>query len=141
MTNDKEWMSDAFLASKESPDWETKVGCVIVQDDICYSSGCNRHPKNSPCVFPTTRPYKYPYMIHAEMVAILNCNITHLNNATLYVTHSPCAECAKMIAETNIKRVVWNECYNSEGIDLLEEFFNTRCEFSNETTLYSIERN
>jgi dCMP deaminase len=138
--NDNEWMKDAFMAAKESPDEETQVGCVIVQNDICYGSGCNRHPKDSPCVFPTTRPGKYPYMVHAEMIAILSCKVASLSEATLYVTHSPCTECAKMIAESGVKRVVWNECYNSEGITLLEEFFNTRCDFSFETALYSIER-
>ena len=139
MKSDNEWMSIALGASTHSPDEETKVGCVLVYNDLCWV-GWNRHPKNSPCMFPTKRPEKYPYMVHAEMVVILSCKVASLHDATLYVTHSPCAECAKMIAESGVKRVVWNECYKSEGIDLLEEFFNTRCDFSFETALYSIER-
>ena len=64
-----------------------------------------------------------PYVLHAEANAITK--VARSNNssdgATLYVTASPCLECAKLIIQSGIRRVVYNELYRiSDGIDLLE---------------------
>ncbi len=64
-----------------------------------------------------------PYVLHAEANAITK--VAHSNNssegATLYVTSSPCIECAKLIIQAGIKRVVFSDEYHSdEGIQLLD---------------------
>ena len=57
---------------------------------------------------------KYPYVVHAELNAILN-SIKTLKNATIYVTHFPCNECAKAIVQTGIKKVIF---YSDKHKDL-----------------------
>lgn len=49
---------------------------------------------------------KYPYVVHAEPNAILNCT-SSLKDATLYVTLFPCNECAKLIIQSGIRHVVY----------------------------------
>ena len=64
-----------------------------------------------------------PYVLHAEANAITKIARSNNNSegATLYVTASPCIECAKLIIQAGIKRVVYGEKYRlTDGIDLLE---------------------
>ena len=83
----------------------------------------------------------YPYVLHAEANAItkLARSSNNSDGSTLYVTASPCIECAKLIIQAGIKRVVYGEKYRLEdGIDLLRragvevEFLDTEKPNNNE---------
>ena len=63
-------------------------------------------------------------VLHAESNAISKCAkwLSSTEDATLYVTLSPCFECAKIIIQAGIKRVCYNETYrNTEGLDFLKK--------------------
>lgn len=107
-------MGVAILASKRSKDPGTQVGCCIVGDDkIILSTGYNGFPKGcSDDDYPWERVgepncTKYPYVVHAEMNAILNAGGKSLRGATVYTTLFPCNDCAKAIIQSGIARVVY----------------------------------
>ena len=108
------FMGVALLSAKRSKDPSTQVGaCVVNEDKRIIGIGYNGFPtgcqdddfpwgKSSDNELET----KYPYVVHAEPNAILNCT-SSLKGATLYVTLFPCNECAKLIIQSGIKRVVY----------------------------------
>ena len=100
-----------------------KVGALLVKDKMIISDGDNGTPANFPNVCETENGETYPYVLHAEANAITK--VAKSNNssegATLYVTASPCLECAKLIIQAGIARVVYSEEYRlSDGIELLK---------------------
>lgn len=104
----------AILASMRSKDPGTQVGCCIVGEDrIILSTGYNGFPKGcSDDDYPWDREgeqncTKYPYVVHAELNAILNAGGKSLSGATVYTTLFPCNECAKAIIQSGITRVVY----------------------------------
>lgn len=109
------FMAVAFLAAKRSKDPKTQVGACIVNNDnkivgIGYNGmpiGCNDDDfpwgKNTPSPLDS----KYLYVCHAEMNAILNKNSADVKDCTIYVGLFPCNECAKMIIQSGIKKVVY----------------------------------
>ncbi len=104
----------ALLAAKRSKDPSTQVGCCIVGDDkTILSTGYNGFPKGcSDDEFPWGREgehncTKYPFVVHAELNAILNASGKSLRGATVYTTLFPCNECAKAIIQSGIARVVY----------------------------------
>ena len=106
-------MGLAFLSSMRSKDPSTQVGACIVDEDrkiigIGYNgfpmgSSDDNMPWNKEGDFLET---KYPYVVHAELNAILN-SIKSLKNSIIYVTHFPCNECAKAIVQSKISRVIY----------------------------------
>lgn len=116
------YMEFARHAASKSKDPKTKVGSCLVNDKRLLSIGYNGAPRNFPDdIVPKVQDSSFPlkdqknaYMIHAELNAILNYrgSLDDLNGATLYVTISPCHECAKIIIQTGIKRVVYLEEYH-----------------------------
>lgn len=109
---DEYFMGVALLASKRSKDPNTQVGACIVNDDnIILSTGYNGFPIGcSDDSFPWQREgedTKYPYVVHAELNAILNSNGKSLKGARIYVDLFPCNECAKAIIQSGIKEVVY----------------------------------
>ena len=117
--NDRIDWEDCFMAfakimSMRSKDPNTQVGACIVRDNIVLSSGYNGFPRNQQIDFPLSRESenklytKYPYIVHAELNAILNARVP-LDGATLYVTMFPCNECAKAIIQAGIKEVIFLE--------------------------------
>ena len=106
--NDQKFMRDAVNASLDSKDPSTKVGCVIVRPDrTTASAGFNGFPrgvKDLPERY-ADRDTKYALTVHAEANAIVTAR-EPLHGYTLYCTHSPCHECAKLIVQAGIKRVV-----------------------------------
>ena len=111
---DEYFMGIALLASCRSKDPHTQVGaCIVSPDKIIISTGYNGMPKGcSDDIFPWERQgneteTKYPYVVHAELNAILNANGRNLNNARLYVALFPCNECAKAIIQAGIKEVIY----------------------------------
>ncbi len=101
-----------------------KVGALIVKDKMIISDGYNGTPSGfeNVCEDEVTGKTK-PYVLHAEANAITK--VAKSNNssqdATLYVTAAPCIECAKLIIQSGIKRVVYCDCYRSDdGVELLK---------------------
>lgn len=99
-----------------------KVGAIIVKNQMIISDGYNGTPAGFENICENDEGITKPYVLHAEANAITK--VARSNNssdgATLYVTASPCLECAKLIIQAGIKRVVFNELYRiTDGIELL----------------------
>ena len=111
---DEYFMGIAMLAAKRSKDPNTQVGaCIVSQDNIIISTGYNGMPKGcSDDVFPWERDgqqdmTKYPYVVHAELNAILNANGRDLRGSRIYVALFPCNECAKAIIQSGVAEVLY----------------------------------
>lgn len=101
-----------------------QVGALIVKDKMIISDGYNGTPSGfeNICEDPETGLTK-PYVLHAEANAITKVarSMESSQGSTLYVTASPCIECAKLIIQAGIKRVVYCDSYHSkDGLELLE---------------------
>ena len=103
---DQYFMGIAHYASLRSHDAETKVGCVIVNNDKhVLSMGYNGFPAGCDDEdLPVTRPAKYPFMVHAEQNALSNLVVTSCEPLTAYTTHMPCNTCAKLMWQNNVRR-------------------------------------
>lgn len=100
-----------------------KVGCLVVKDKMIISDGYNGTPSGFENVCEDENNVTKPYVLHAEANAItkLARSSNNSDRATLYVTASPCMECAKLIVQAGIRRVVYGEHYRiSDGIELLK---------------------
>ena len=109
---DEYFIGIAMLAAKRSKDPSTQVGaCIVSQDNIIISTGYNGMPKGcSDDEFSWDREgadTKYPYVVHAELNAILNANGRDLRGSRIYVALFPCNECAKAIIQSGVKEVVY----------------------------------
>lgn len=109
---DEYFMGIALLAANRSKDPSTQVGaCIVSQDNIILSTGYNGMPKGcSDDEYPWTRDSeetKYPYVVHAELNAILNSGGRNLEGSKIYVALFPCNECAKAIIQSGIKEVIY----------------------------------
>ena len=109
---DEYFMGIAMLAAKRSKDPGTQVGaCIVSPDNIIISTGYNGMPKGcSDDEFPWDREgpeTKYPYVVHAELNAILNANGRDLQGSRLYVSLFPCNECAKAIIQSGIREIIY----------------------------------
>ena len=112
---DEYFMGIAMLAARRSKDPNTQVGaCIVSQDNIIISTGYNGMPKGcSDDEFPWDRKgeneaaTKYPYVVHAELNAILNASGRDLRGSRIYVALFPCNECAKAIIQSGVKEVVY----------------------------------
>ena len=111
---DEYFMGVAVLAAQRSKDPNTQVGaCIVSQDNIILSTGYNGFPVGcSDDDYPWEREgdsndTKYPYVVHAELNAILNANGRSLRDAKLYVALFPCNECAKAIIQSGIREVIY----------------------------------
>lgn len=112
----------AFIWAENSYCKRRKVGALLVKDKMIISDGYNGTPAGFENVCEDEHNVTKPYVLHAEANAITK--VARSNNssegATLYVTSSPCIECAKLIIQAGIKRVVYADTYRlSDGIDLL----------------------
>ena len=99
-----------------------KVGALVVKDKMIISDGYNGTPSGFENVCEDAHGVTHPYVLHAEANAITKLARSGNNSdqATLYVTASPCIECAKLIIQAGIRRVVYAEQYRlTDGIDLL----------------------
>ena len=109
---DEYFMGIALLAAKRSKDPSTQVGaCIVDNANVILATGYNGFPKGcSDDEFPWDREgeiTKYPYVVHAELNAILNAQGKDLRNARIYVALFPCNECAKAIIQSGISEVVY----------------------------------
>ncbi|MCD8030622.1 MAG: dCMP deaminase family protein [Bacteroides sp.] len=119
---DKRYLRMASIWAENSYCRRRQVGALIVKEKMIISDGYNGTPSGFENVCEDENNQTKPYVLHAEANAITK--IARSNNssdgATLYVTASPCIECAKLIIQAGIKRVVYSEKYRLEdGINLL----------------------
>ncbi len=111
---DEYFMGVALLAAQRSKDPNTQVGaCIVDESNRILSTGYNGFPKGcSDDDFPWNRDEregetKYPFVVHAELNAILNTRGKSLVGSTVYVGLFPCNECAKAIIQAGIREVVY----------------------------------
>ena len=100
-----------------------QVGALIVQGKMIISDGYNGTPAGFENNCEDENDKTKPYVLHAEANAITKVAKSNNSseNATLYVTTSPCLECSKLIIQSGIKRVVFCDRYhNEDGLRLLE---------------------
>ena len=100
-----------------------KVGALLVKDRTIISDGYNGTPSGFENICEDENGVTKPYVLHAEANAITKVakSGNSSEGATLYVTASPCAECAKLIIQSGISRVVYRDAYRlTDGIDLLK---------------------
>ena len=100
-----------------------QVGALLVKDQRIVSDGYNGTPTGFENVCEDDENRSKPYVLHAEANAIAKVAKSHNSSdgATLYVTASPCIECAKLIIQAGIRRVVYGEMYRiTDGLDLLQ---------------------
>ena len=112
ITWDEYFKGVAMLAARRSKDPNTQVGaCIVSPDNIIISTGYNGLPNGcSDDEYPWEREgeeTKYPYVVHAELNAILNANGRDLRGSRLYVALFPCNECAKAIIQAGVKEVLY----------------------------------
>ncbi|RLD36762.1 MAG: CMP deaminase [Bacteroidetes bacterium] len=120
---DKRYLEMAGTWSKNSYCKRKKVGALIVKDRMIISDGYNGTPAGFENVCEDENGKTKPYVLHAEANAITKVAKSNNSseNATLYVTTSPCLECSKLIIQSGITRVVFVEKYRDEsGLNLLK---------------------
>jgi dCMP deaminase len=120
---DQRYLEMARIWSKNSYCIRRQVGALIVKDRMIISDGYNGTPEGFENVCEDENNKTKPYVLHAEANAITK--VAKSNNSsegsTLYITTSPCMECAKLIIQSGIRRVVYSDKYHSnDGIELLE---------------------
>ena len=119
---DERYLEMARIWSKNSYCQRRQVGALVVKDGMIISDGYNGTPSGFENICEDDNGVTKPYVLHAEANAITKLARSNNNSegATIYITVSPCIECAKLIIQSGIRRVVYGENYRlTDGIDLL----------------------
>ncbi len=119
---DEKYMQMAAVWATNSYCKRRQVGALLVKDRMIISDGYNGTPSGFENVCEDENGVTKPYVLHAEANAISKVakSGNSADGATLYVTASPCMECAKLIIQSGIRRVVYRDEYRlTDGIDLL----------------------
>ena len=119
---DQRYIEMADVWARNSYCKRRQVGALLVKDRMIISDGYNGTPSGFENVCEDENGVTKPYVLHAEANAISKVaqSGNSSNGATLYVTASRCMECAKLIIQSGIKRVVYRDEYRlTDGIDLL----------------------
>ena len=126
------FMLEALIAAQRSPDPNTSVGAVLIdKNKHIIATGYNGLPKGININNidwsrdnPKPEDTKYPYIIHAEVNCILNCNCD-TNKTVMYCTLHPCNECTKVIIQSGIKKVVYlkNPYYDTWQVKVADKMF------------------
>ena len=136
---DEYFMNLAKETSYRSRDTHTKVGACIIKDNKILSLGYNGAPRlfddslipmsNTDINSDSLLEQKNTYMIHAEVNAILNYGgiLSDLKNSTIYTTVSPCHECAKVLAQVGIKKIIYLQKYHRTNICEASEYILKQC--------------
>jgi len=120
---DLRYLRMARIWSENSYCQRRKVGALIVKEKMIISDGYNGTPSGFENICEDDAGITKPYVLHAEANAITKIARSGNNSdgATLYVTDSPCIECAKLIIQAGIRRVVYGKQYRlTDGIELLQ---------------------
>jgi dCMP deaminase len=114
-------MNIAKEIARRSYDPRLKVGAIVVSADNTQmlSVGYNGNFRGGPHEHESSEPGKSGF-IHAEMNALIKCDYNFVKKKHMYVTHSPCRDCSKLIVNADISRVVYGELYRStSGLDII----------------------
>lgn len=120
---DQRYLEMARIWAQNSYCQRRQVGALVVKNGMIISDGYNGTPSGFENVCEDETGITKPYVLHAEANAITKLARSNNNSegATIYITASPCIECAKLIIQSGIKRVVYGEKYRlMDGIVLLE---------------------
>lgn len=120
---DRRYLRMAEIWAENSYCQRRKVGALIVKDKMIISDGYNGTPSGFENVCEDENNLTKPYVLHAEANAITKIARSSNNSdgATLYVTDSPCIECAKLIIQAGIKRVIYARDYRlNDGVELMQ---------------------
>ncbi len=129
---DDYFMGIALLSAQRSKDPSTQVGaCIINKENHIVGVGYNGFPNGcSDDNLPWDREgdfaeTKYPYVVHAEVNAILNNTSTSLQGCRIFVALFPCNECAKVIIQSGIKEVIYlsNKYVHTDSIKVSQKLF------------------
>ena len=121
---DKAYLKIAAEWGKLSYCKRKQVGAIIVRDRMIISDGYNGTPSGFENCCEDEEGLTQWYVLHAEANAILKVarSTQSCDNATLYITLSPCRECSKLIHQSGIKRVVYQNGYrDTSGVDFLRK--------------------
>lgn len=116
-------MRMALIWAENSYCTRRQVGAIMVKDQRIISDGYNGTPSGFENICEDENNKTKPYVLHAEANAISKVARSHNSSdgATIYVTACPCIECAKLIIQAGIKRVVYGEPYHlDDGLQLLK---------------------
>ncbi len=116
------WMNVARVISKRSPDFRLKVAAIVVPEDNTgiLAQGYNGGPKGLYNEAQSIEPGRSGF-IHAEANCLIKCPYHFPLKKHMYVTHSPCPECSRLIINAGISRVVYDVPYrDTSGLDLLK---------------------
>lgn len=119
---DQRYLRMAAIWAENSYCIRRQVGALIVKNKMIISDGFNGTPTGFENICEDDTGKTKAYVLHAEANAITKVAKTNQSSegATLYITASPCIECAKLIIQAGIQRVVYSDTYRSEeGLDLL----------------------
>ncbi|MEG1622017.1 MAG: dCMP deaminase family protein [Alistipes sp.] len=120
---DTRYLQMARIWAENSYCVRRKVGALIVKDKMIISDGYNGTPSGFENICEDENGKTKSYVLHAEANAITKVakSPNNCNGSTLYITSSPCIECAKLIIQAGIKRVVYCDSYRlEEGLELLQ---------------------
>ncbi len=119
---DMRYLRMAKIWSENSYCERRKVGALVVKDKMIISDGYNGTPSGFENICEDKNNVTKPYVLHAEANAITKIARSGNNSdgSTLYVTDAPCIECAKLIIQSGIRRVVYARNYRiQDGVELL----------------------
>jgi len=120
---DQRYLQMARIWAQNSYCQRRQVGALVVKEGMIISDGYNGTPSGFENVCEDDNGLTKPYVLHAEANAItkLARSSNNSDGATIYITASPCIECAKLIIQAGIRRVVYGEKYRlTDGVELLE---------------------
>ena len=120
---DRAYMKMAVEWSKLSHCTRKKVGALIVKEGMIISDGYNGTPTGFSNDCEDVNGTTHWYVLHAEANAIMKVarSTNNARGATLYLTHSPCRDCSKLILQAGIKRLVYLDAYKDPaGLELLQ---------------------
>lgn len=120
---DKAYLRLAASWARLSHCQRKQVGAIIVKDAIIISDGYNGTPAGFDNCCEDQNNQTHWYVLHAEANAILKVarSTNNCKDATLYLTHSPCKDCSKLVLQSGIKRLVYQEAYKDlSGVEFLK---------------------
>ena len=120
---DRTYLNMATEWAKLSHCQRKQVGAIIVKDEIIISDGYNGTPAGFDNCCEDDNGQTHWYVLHAEANAILKVakSTNNCKNATLYLTHSPCKDCSKLVLQSGISRLVYQEAYKDvSGLEFLK---------------------
>lgn len=119
LTRDELFMEIAYLFSQRSTCIRGQVGCIAVKDKRIIASGYNGAPQGFPHCTPENCNPQNPCTntIHAEvnLIAFASRVGIKLEGATLYCTHAPCLNCARLILQSGVSTLIYSENYHDKS--------------------------